>query len=317
MALSQPPPEGKGPHGSHERRPIPSSADSSRSRQIGLLFLFITAVGWGLNWPVIKLVLREWPPLFSRGVAGVTAALALGLMAILNGQRVAIPSGVFGRLATAAALNVFAWMGFGTMAMVWLSVSEGALLVYTMPIWAMLIAWPILGERPTLRGVGALGLGFCGLVVLFAGQDLTLGGEKSLGIVLALGAAVLFALGTVVLRAALPLPPMALTAWQVGLGCLPMVVVGLLFERTDFGALSIAGWAAMAYMTIIPMGVCYLTWFAALRRLPPATASVATLLTPVVGVVAAGLALGEPLGVRELSALALTLGGVALALAKG
>ena len=72
----------------------------------------------------------------------------------------------------------------------------------------------------------------------------------------------------------------------------------------------------MAYMTVAPMGVCYLSWFAALKRLPPATASVATLLTPLVGVVAAALALGEPLGAREALALALTLGGVALALGK-
>ena len=62
--------------------------------------------------------------------------------------------------------------------------------------------------------------------------------------------------------------------------------------------------------------MCYLTWFAALRRLSPATASVATLLTPIIGVVAAAPTLGEPLGVREALALGLTLGGVALALRK-
>jgi drug/metabolite transporter (DMT)-like permease len=55
---------------------------------------------------------------------------------------------------------------------------------------------------------------------------------------------------------------------------------------------------------------------ATLRRLPPAVASMATLLTPLVGVVAAALALGEPLGAREALALALTLGGVFLALRK-
>jgi drug/metabolite transporter (DMT)-like permease len=59
------------------------------------------------------------------------------------------------------------------------------------------------------------------------------------------------------------------------------------------------------------------SWFAALRRLPPATASVATLLTPVVGVVAAALALGEPLGLAEVLAMCLTLGGVSLVLKSG
>jgi drug/metabolite transporter (DMT)-like permease len=62
------------------------------------------------------------------------------------------------------------------------------------------------------------------------------------------------------------------------------------------------------------MAACYLCWFAALRRVPPATASVATLLTSLVGVVAAAVALGEPLGVRQALALALTLGGVLLAI---
>jgi drug/metabolite transporter (DMT)-like permease len=49
--------------------------DQRRARRIGLLCLAVTAVGWGLNWPIIKLVLQEWPPLFARGSAGGVAAL--------------------------------------------------------------------------------------------------------------------------------------------------------------------------------------------------------------------------------------------------
>ena len=72
----------------------------------------------------------------------------------------------------------------------------------------------------------------------------------------------------------------------------------------------------MLYMTIVPMGVSYVCWFAALRRLPPATASIGTLLVPIVGVTTAAYALGEPFGVKEITALVLTLSGVALALRK-
>ena len=110
------------------------------------------------------------------------------------------------------------------------------------------------------------------------------------------------------------MPPLAVLAWQLGLGCLPMVLFGLLFEHPDAARVSVTGWALMAYMTVVPMGLCYLTWFAALRRLPPATASVATLLTPVVGVGAAAVVLGEPFGGRELGALLLTVAGVGMAL---
>ena len=73
----------------------------------------------------------------------------------------------------------------------------------------------------------------------------------------------------------------------------------------------------MAYMAAVPMGVCYLCWFAALRRLPPSTAALTTLLTPLVGVFSATLILPELVGIRELSALILILLAVSLALRKG
>jgi drug/metabolite transporter (DMT)-like permease len=284
-----------------------------RSRRIGLLCLAVTAVGWGLNWPIIKLLLREWPPLFARGTAGMVAAIGLATFAAIRRERLTVPLRAFGPLSAAAFVNVFAWMGFSTLAMLWLSVTEGALLVYTMPIWATLLAWPMLGLRPTLRSITALALGLGGVGVLLAGPGLALGADKLPGVVLALGAAVLFAFGTVAPRSTIPLSPAALTAWQVGLGCLPMVPLGLLFEKPDLGALSPLGWASLAYMTAVPMGICYLGWFAATKRLPPATASMAMLLVPLVGVISAAPILGERLGAREGLALGLTLGGVALA----
>ena len=297
-----------------------SSPDSAlRARRAGLLCLAVTAVGWGLNWPVMKALLREWPPLSARGWAGLAAALGLAALATLRSEQLAVPRRMIGPLLLAAGSNVLAWMGLSTLALLWLGVAEGALLVYSMPLWASLLAWPVLGERPTARGVLALALGVAGIAVLLGarGGGPALGPEKLPGVALALGAAVLFALGAVASRRSpVALPPLASVAWQVGLGCSPMAAAGLLFERPDAGALSPLGWAAMAYMAAVPMGLCYVTWFAALRRLPPATASVATLLTPIIGVAAAALALGEPLGAREALALGLTLGGVALALRK-
>jgi len=288
-----------------------------RSGRAGLLYLLIASVGWGLNWPAMKVILAEWPPLFARGAAGVVAALGLALLAAARGERLAIPRDAFGRLVLAAATNVLVWMGFTTVAVQWLTVGEAALLVYTMPIWVTLLAWPIRRERPTFRTVAALVLGISGIAVLLGGEVTAFSAHKLFGVILTLSAAILFALGTVTARTALPVPPLASVAWQVGMGCTPMVMAGLLFERPDFGALSAAGWTMMAYMTVVPMGLCYVCWFAALRKLPPSTASIGTLLVPIVGVIAAAYALGEPLGVKEIAALILTLSGVALALRKG
>jgi len=117
-------------------------------------------------------------------------------------------------------------------------------------------------------------------------------------------------------REALPLPPLVVVAWQVGLGCAVMLVLGVAFEHPNVAAITPQGIAGFVYMTLVPMGLCYLTWFETLRRLPPTSASTGMLLVPMIGVVSAAFILGEPLGLREVTAMVLTLGGVTLALQK-
>lgn len=64
----------------------------------------------------------------------------------------------------------------------------------------------------------------------------------------------------------------------------------------------------------VPDGVCYLIWFAALRRLSPFVASTAMLLVPIVGITSAAVLLGEAIGSGEVVAMMLALGGVAMVL---
>lgn len=285
-----------------------------RDRSIGFLCLLVTAFGWALNWPLMKLLLQLWPPLFARGLAGICAAVILGSLALARGQSLAVPREAIPRLLFASFTNVFAWMGFGTIAMKFVTVGEGALLAYTMPIWAMLFAWPVLHSRPTLRDLAALALGVAGVALLLGGSGFAFSADKLTGIALALACAILFALGNVLNRKPLPMPPLPVVAWQVGIGCLVMLVLGILFEHPNYTAITPFGLGCFAYMTLMPMGICYLTWFETLRRLPPTSASTGMLLVPVIGVVSAAIILGEPLGLREIGAMALTLGGVTLAL---
>ena len=62
----------------------------------------------------------------------------------------------------AALLNVTGWMVLMGLALLWLPASEAALIAYTMPVWASLLAWPVLGERPTIVAHGGAGDGVRG-----------------------------------------------------------------------------------------------------------------------------------------------------------
>lgn len=218
------------------------------------------------------------------------------------------------RLSLAALLNVSVWMGFTTASLIWLRAGQAATLAYTMPIWVCLLAWPLLKQRPTLPQVGSVVMGLAGVLVLLGagGLDFTLADGP--GIAMALSAAGLFAFSTVYAKQApIPIAPIALTAWQVGLGSVPLIVAGFIFEHPNFGLLSSFAWGVLAYTSLISMGFCYLTWFMAVSRLSASTAAIGTLLTPVIGVTASALVLGDPMTVEQAGALALVGGGIILA----
>jgi len=280
----------------------------------GLMFLAITSVGWGFNWPVTKYLLSELPPLTMRGTTGVIGASLLALLAILRGQSLRVPRELWPRLVLAAFLNVTCWMTLMGLALLWLPASEAALIAYTMPVWASVLAWPILGERPNLLRVISLAMAFAGLAAIMGGNGFAASAAKLPGIIMALGGAIGFAVGTVLAKKLpLNLPPLSAAAWQIGIGCLPVAIVGLFVEKADVAALSNLGWILIVYSTVIQFCVAYVSWFAALARLPASVAAIGTMAVPVIGVIASAVALHEPLGVGQITALAFTLAGVVLA----
>ncbi len=286
----------------------------TRIAPAGLMFLAITSVGWGFNWPVTKYLLSELPPLTLRGATGVIGACLLAALALVRGQSLYVPREIWPRLVLAALLNVTGWMVLMGLALLWLPASEAALIAYTMPVWASMLAWPVLGERPTVLRTVALVMAFAGLAAIMGGNGLSASAEKMPGIIMALGGSIGFALGTV-LSKKLPiqLAPIPAAAWQIGIGCFPVAVVGLFVESTHLEAVTQLGWLLVFYSTVIQFCIAYVSWFAALARLPASVAAIGTMAVPVIGVVASAIALHEPLGPGQIAALVFTLAGVVLA----
>src|SRR3954468_17367145 len=253
----------------------------------GLMFLAITSLGWGFNWPVTKYLLGELPPLTLRGSTGVIGAGLLAVLALMRGQSLKAPLALCPRLLLAAALNVGAWMVLMGLALLWLPASEAALIAYTMPVWASMIAWFVLGERMTWLRVLALAMALAGLAAIMGANGISASAAKLPGILMALAGSFGFALGTVLAKKLpLRLPPITAAAWQIGLGCFPVAVAGLFIETSHWRAVTELGWLLIVYSTVIQFCVAYVAWFAALARLPASVAAIGTMAVPVIGVVA-------------------------------
>jgi probable blue pigment (indigoidine) exporter len=283
------------------------------SRAEGLCLVVFTACSWGASWPQTKFLLGELPPFTMRAFCGACGCVFAIAVALARRENLVPPRAQWGRLFVFAMLNYGAYIVFSTEAQVYLPASEAIVITYTLPIWASLLAWPILGERPSWRQCLALVFAIGGVALLVGVGSAQAGWEQSPGVAMGLSGAILFGLGTVLAKQKpLELPPATSVAWQVGFGT-AVLLLPAAFETPDWSRVTPAGWACVTFVATVPMTVAYLAWFRALRLVPASMAATTVLVSPMVGVLGGTLVLGETLGVQQMVALALTLTGVALA----
>ena len=276
--------------------------------------LVAVSLCWGLSWPAMKIALDEIPPFSMRvGTSGL-ATLALLALALLQRRSIGIRSWRTGiHLAVAGFLNIACFTVLTAFAQLATTTSRVAVLTYTMPIWAALLARLVLGERLTpARGVALL-LCATGLAVLV--QPL-IGSADLTGLVIALTTAVTWAAGTVYLKwAQIKADPLAIAVWQL-LVALVITIAGLVvFEGSlhlwPVGPLALS---ALVFAGLAGSGLAYLLWFEVVRRLPAMAASLGVLSAPVVGVVASVLALGERPSIHDVIGFVLILAAAACVL---
>lgn len=128
--------------------------------------IWAAALIWGLNWPVVKVLLSGAGPwtLRTAGLGGGFALLALVTMA--SGRSLRIERAYWGRLFIAGLLNVAAFSLFAVFAQISMTASRAAILTYTMPLWSVVFARLMLGEPIDGLRWAALSLGAAGIALL-------------------------------------------------------------------------------------------------------------------------------------------------------
>jgi len=257
------------------------------------LTLVLLCLIWGVTWPAMKIALEQMPPLTMRAMTSGIGALTLLAVCLVKRRSFRLPTArTWAHVVIASLLNVASFSLLSAFAQIATATSRVAVLTYTMPIWTVLLAWLILGERPTrVQGV-ALALCALGLAVLIRPLATT---GIPLGVVLAVASGLSWAAGTVYLKwARIEGDPLGITSWQLTIAFFIIAACLLVFEGGPHLAAAHAdALLATAFVGIASAGVAYAMWFDIVRRLPAATASLGILAIPVIGVVFSILILGE------------------------
>jgi len=282
---------------------------SARETRRAVVVLVLLVALWGYSWITSKIGLEYASP-----IDVVALRLGLGLLTLLAGliwaRRSLRPQHwkaliLIGLIQTGAFLLLNTW-----------ALSEGgpgktSILVFTMPFWVLVFAWPILHER--IHGLQwvAIALAIAGLVfVLEPWQMQTSLFSKSLAVI----AGMCWAIGVIYakeLHNRTRVEPLAFTFWQMLIGMVPVLLCQSLIERPPI-VWSNTFIVVTLFNGLIATGVGWLAWLYVLHRLPAGTTSLSSLGIPVIAIIASWIQLGEEPGRSELFGMLLI--GLALAL---
>jgi O-acetylserine/cysteine efflux transporter len=264
---------------------------------------------WGTNFVIVRIALRELPPLL---LATLRFAVVVA-PAILFVRR---PATSWWRLAAYGVL-----IGVGQFGLMFLamrsSISPGlaSLVVQTQVFFTVALAMRL--NRETLRAHqwGALALAILGLGVILAHAGP--GSATPLGLVLVLAAACSWAVGNVVARGAGPVNMLGFVVWSSLFAVPPLAALSLAIDgwpaiRAGLLGANATTWASVAWQSAGNSLFGYAAWGWLLARHPAATVTPMALLVPVFGMAASAWWLGEALPAWKLAAAGLITAGLAL-----
>jgi drug/metabolite transporter (DMT)-like permease len=274
----------------------------------------LLTLGWGLNWPLMKLTLADIPVWTFRGLCVASGAIGLFIIARAGRQRTRVPAGQWPRLAVTAIANVTMWnvlIGYG---LTLLPSGRSAILAYTMPLWTVLLSRFVLHEKLTPRRVLGVSLGMAGMALLI-GNEFGAMEAAPVGAALVLGAAVSWAVGTVLMRRyPTDLPTTSFTAWQLLIGGVPIMAGALILDWGGWRPIGVGAAIGLAYNMLFVFIFCYWAWYKIATTVPPTIAALSTLMIPVVGLFSGMLILGERPEWQEYAALVLVIAALATVL---
>jgi len=266
---------------------------------------------WGLNWVIMKTANTYFPPILFVTWRFGTGALIL--LAVAYWRKIPLPDKKFlpwiflTGVLMIVLNNIAAQVGM-------LSISAGmaAVLNYTAPLWTAILAHFTLNERLTRLKCFGIFLAILGLYVLMGLQGVD---DLGAAFIIILGAMVM-AVANIIVKLKLSKSNMVqLTTWQMVFGALVLVAYSSLVPQGEIH------WCLPAVLCVIYNGalasaLAFFLWNYVLTHIEASSASIATLVAPIVGVLGGVFILGEPFTVQIFAGIILIFAGILIVVRK-
>lgn len=274
-----------------------------------LLALLVVAI-WGFNFVVIKLSVEAFPPILAAALRFTAAAFPAVLF-------VRPPKAPWPLVLAFGLTFGVALYGFLNLAIAWgMPAGLSSLVLQTQAFFTMIIAFVVLGERPSRFQVLGAAIAFAGIAVIATER---LEGTALLPLVMVLLAALSWGLANVLTKKAGKINALSFTVWGVLAAPLPLFALSLASEGWPQVAAALRGFswsdagliAFLAYPATLLGGAIW-SWL--LGRHPASVVAPFTLLVPITGIASGYLVLGEQITWIEVAGGLLVIAGLMVTL---
>jgi drug/metabolite transporter (DMT)-like permease len=274
----------------------------------------VLCFSWGFNQVAVKLALPDIPPLIQAAVRSAGAALLVAGWAHWRRIPLLTPDGTLAAGLIAGVLFAVEFMLI-YRALLWTTASRAVLFLYTAPFFVVLGArWLLPSDRFAPMQWLGLFLSFAGMAVAFGVPTPSAHARELAGDVMMVVAAAAWAATILVIKASAlnRVPPEKTMLYQLVVS-VPLLAIGaLLLGERIIAMPSALALGSLAYQTIWVVSITFVVWFALIVRYSASRLSAFTFLTPLFGVAAGNVVLGEPITPGFAVAVGLVVSGLVL-----
>ncbi|WP_127498269.1 DMT family transporter [Paenibacillus glycanilyticus] len=280
-------------------------------RQTVLLITFLVLV-WGINWPLSKYALHYMPPILFSGVRTLLGGVLLLAAAVPRYRQLQIRQ-TWPIYLLSAVVNVVLYYGLQTIGIQYLPAGLFSAIVFLQPVLVGLFSWLWLGELMNGLKVIGLVLGFAGVGVISSGASGASGHISAAGILLALGSALSWALGTIyVKKSSGRVDNIWLVTMQLIIGGVFMTGLGSVTESWLDVVWSGRFILSLLFISIFVIALGWLVFYKLMDSGEASKVASFTFLIPLVAILIGTMFLHEPFTYSLLAGLVLVLGSIYL-----
>lgn len=285
----------------------------SRTRTV--IYLVFLIIVWGINWPLTKHALLYSPPLLFAGLRLVIAGILLLFIAVPRYKKLRLKE-TWPLYLISSLFNIILYYGLQTVGLNYLPAGLFSAIVFLQPVLLGICAWLWLGESMYGLKIAGLILGFLGVAVI-GGGGLT-GSLSPIGVMLALGSAVSWTLGTVYMKKISDkVDSIWIATMQILIGGFVLLGFGTFTEKWSEIQWNLSFLSVTLFISIFVIAIGWVIFFKLVGSGEASTVGSYTFLIPVISIACSVIFMNESLTMNLIVGFIMIVGSIVLVNATG